>query len=71
MTRSTDELKERLKKSCGWCGRYPPCSAAAAASRPGAPEPPGAEPRCHGKPDGASADAERKPGGVTADPVSA
>jgi hypothetical protein len=26
MTRSTDELKERLKKSCGWCGRYPACT---------------------------------------------
>lgn len=41
MTKSTDLLKERLKNSCGWCGRYPPCSAAlrgaAAAADPSAP----------------------------------
>lgn len=70
MTKSTDELKERMKKSCGWCGRYPACGTAAQTAAivdpPSSPEAasdaehrlkPGSEPGLDARPAGeASAD---------------
>lgn len=56
MTKSTDELKERLKKSCGWCGRYPACGAATGHGRHDDAQHPAEAPRC--EPAGAAAEGQ-------------